>query len=135
MMSQSEEISWAERRKHPRHETDTPFSLQVFLPEDTMQPEWLIGKSVNVSLEGMKVYLESFPTNLFHRLLRQLRQVRVIFESPLNGEEIDLTGHLVWVDYHKPTTSTTSGTCYLGIFFNNQESEFYRRYEQFVESI
>jgi len=94
----------------------------------------LIGKSINVSPEGMKLFLEKFPTNLFHRLLQRLRQVRVIFESPLSGEEIELAGQLIWVDYHKPAPSEPYGTCYIGIRFGKLESESYRCYEEFVES-
>ena len=122
----------SERRKYVRYVPGMPFSVQVILPEDTALPEWLMGKASNFAADGMQLYLEDVPADLYPKLLERIRRIRVIFTNPSSGKEIDLTGTLVYIDFHKSKSMDRSGCGYMGVLFDERKNPGFGEYERFI---
>lgn len=123
-------------RAHDRYALEIPITVEILIPEDTFRPHGLAGHTLDVSLHGMQLVLEALRVDLYSRLLARPRHVRVTFRSPVDGEQIKLTGRIAWIDYRKPRASDAAGQCNLGVIFSEKDDGVdLTQYGRFIDGI
>jgi hypothetical protein len=123
-------------RAHNRLELSIPVAVEVLIPEDTFRPHDLIGRTLDVSANGMQVMIEALQVDLYSRLLARPRHVRVKFENPATGEGIKITGRIAWIDYRKRSSSDAHGPCSIGVTFSARDDGVnMTQYSHFIQDI
>lgn len=123
-------------RAHDRFEIQMAATAEILIPEDTFRPHGLAGHTLDVSHNGLQIVLDALRVDLYSRLLARPRHVRVTFRSPVNGEQIKVTGRIAWIDYRKPRASDAAGACNLGIVFSERtDGVDLTQYAEFIQGI
>ena len=124
-----------ERRSEPRLKLAMRVSVRVLIPEETFQPRSLTGSSIDVAPGGMSVTVEEMPQDLYLRLLSDRRYIRIAFESPLDAEEVKITGRVVGIDFRKEKAAAPSGPCELRVLFEEGKSGDTGKYMAFISAM
>ena len=111
-------------------------SVAVVIPEETLQPIKLSGRTLDVSAGGMKIRLSSLARQTYHKLLMDRRFARVEFVMPEAKGWLRLTGKVVWIDYHQADPAQASGECFVGISFGESSpGDDIGKYTAFLEDV
>ena len=124
-----------ERRSVPRLKLAMPVSVRVLIPEDTFQQRSMNGSSIDLAPGGMSVTIEEMTQDLYLRLLSDRRYIRIAFESPLDAEEVKITGKVVGIDFRKEKAAAASGPCELRVLFEEGKSGDMRKYKAFFSAM
>ncbi len=122
------------KRAHDRFAIEFNLSLQVLIPEETLTPKGLNGRALDVSARGMRVAIDAMPAEIYRKLIRHKRLGRIVFSHPATGDQLKLTGRIRWVDFHQTAAEGASGSCFMGLAFEEEETDL-SNYEKFVRSL
>ena len=124
-----------DERMHDRFELQIDLKLQIIIPEQSFEPHAMTAQSLDVSAMGMHVIIDDMPNSLYTSLLMRTRSVGLEFTHPQGTDQMNLTGRVAWIDYHKAKASDQSGPCQIGISFDDETSPDYQLYAEFVQRI
>jgi len=132
-----------ERRIFKRLKTSIPLSMRLL--GTTKYPRPFIGKTRNVSLEGLSIELKVIlkngslliqegeePIKLIPFLVLNEKMVGLDMKIPPEGENIGAIGRVIWYDFGPRRASYYF--C-VGIFLENIELEDRQKWEEFIKSI
>lgn len=122
------------KRTQPRYQAEITITARIVIPEDTLQPNELNGKTMNISANGMKICIYGFPHSFYHKILQERRMVRICIESPLTKEIIKLVGNVIWVDFCRETGKDI-GSCYMGVSFDTTHKIQLSVYHQMIDDL
>jgi hypothetical protein len=122
------------KRSHNRFAIELDISLQILIPEETFTPRGIEGKTIDISARGMKIVALKLPPEMYTKLIKGTRYMRVVFTSPIDSELIKMTGQIAWFDYHKPSEAN-AGQCFMGIQFDEKSGPGIEAYEKMLSSI
>ena len=121
-------------RAHSRYKLEVPVTAQILFPEETFQPVCQTGSTVDVSLRGLQVYLQNLHQDVYKKMVKTNRYIRLHFHDEVDGEPIKITGRIMWIDYHNSGAESQVGSCYVGIGLNEKESDL-GKYTEFFKKI
>ncbi len=106
------------RRAHERFAMELDVSLQILIPEETFQPRSMKAKTQDISVRGMKLLVPGLSRELYAQLISAKRYARVGLTDPKGGDQLKVSGLIVWYDYHRPEKAQRAGDCLMGIDIN-----------------
>ncbi|MCD6385990.1 PilZ domain-containing protein [Candidatus Sumerlaeota bacterium] len=101
-----------ERRKHKRISVNIPSEVSLVLPEDTFQPRDFQGTILDISYGGVKVVVKGLEKELFKKLLRPQRYMKLRFFLPGERGEVKLIGRIVYLNYFEHEKKLVSGIAF-----------------------
>ena len=118
------------RRTHERFAMEPGIPFQILMPEETFQPRSLKARILDISVGGMKLLVPGLPQELYSKLILGKRSGRAILTDPISGEQLRVTGLILWYDYRGP-----DGDCLMGIHMNESVTGNLNDYEAFVKRV
>ena len=115
------------RRKQERFPIEPGVPFQILMPEETFQPRSLKAKILDISVGGMKLLVPGLPQDLYNQLILGKRSGRAILTDPISGEQIRVTGLILWYDYRSP-----DGDCLMDVHMNESVTGNLDDYKAFV---
>jgi hypothetical protein len=103
----------AERGPSRRIQIGLNVKLRILIPEETFTPIEYDCVTQDISETGMRIKVDRLTTTLYLKLLESTRYARISLANPRGGDEIKLTGKIVWLDYQ--SADHRSGACDIGI--------------------
>jgi len=88
-----------ERRKWPRVNVELPCEVQLLMPDETFQPRRAHGCIINLSMRGARVRISSLLKDVFQKLLRPNRYVKLIFSTPESERKLKVIGKIVSMEF------------------------------------
>ena len=122
-------------REHARYAAELRVTVQVFIQEDTFALQEIHARTVDLSVRGMRINIGRLDGELYTKLLKESRQVRIFFKHPVTEEKIRLVGRLVWIDYHKAHADETGGPCFMGVLLEEHAGTDMDKYIQLTEEV
>jgi len=88
-----------ERRKWPRVNVELPCEVQLLMPDETFQPRSSHGCIMDLSMRGARVRISSLLKDVFQKLLRPNRYVKLIFSTPESERKLRVIGKIVSMEF------------------------------------
>jgi ribosomal protein L36 len=126
------QTSYAERRKHPRHIADTPVTVRVLVEEETFSPFVFEGLCENASRSGALVTVSDMTPDVYRKLIRRPRYVRIICQKAGHEQTLTLFGKLIWYDFRDDQETTI---CKLAMAFEPMQDELAEAFERYLGSL
>lgn len=101
-----------ERRKYKRLTVNIPSEVSLVIPEETFQPRDFQGTILDISYGGVKVKVKGLEKELFVKLLRPQRYMKLRFILPDNRTEVKLIGRIVYLNYFENEKKLISGVAF-----------------------
>jgi hypothetical protein len=123
-------------RKQDRYEVVTGVQLQLLMSDDQTVPAMSTsGQIIEISEKGLRVHLVDLPAEVYKKLLKGLKRVRIGMDDPLQGGQLRLYGEIRWIDYHDTSGSEDPDECYLGILFDEKENIGLEAYHELMRAV
>ena len=117
-----------ERRKWPRVNVELPCEVQLLMPDETFQPRRAHGCIMNLSMRGARVRISSLLKDVFQKLLRPNRYVKLIFSTPESERKLKVIGKIVSMEFKEKEQLLD-----LRAYFENVEPKVQTVLERIVE--
>jgi hypothetical protein len=83
----------------PRISIGLEAEVRILFPEDTFTPYIVSGRTMDLSLTGVRVVSHAVTHDSYRRVMHTIRDAKVILTVPSTNEELTLRGRIVWVHY------------------------------------